>query len=48
MTSSEGALLTESVHSALQEMIFSGELQPGGPLSVPALAARLNVSRTPV
>ncbi|MBJ7466173.1 MAG: GntR family transcriptional regulator [Mycolicibacterium sp.] len=48
MTSSEGALLTESVHSALQEMIFSGELQPGSPLSVPALAARLNVSRTPV
>ncbi|CAM3581559.1 GntR family transcriptional regulator [Mycobacterium frederiksbergense] len=48
MTSSEGALLTESVHSALQELIFSGELQPGSPLSVPALAARLNVSRTPV
>lgn len=48
MTSSDGALLTESVHSALQELIFSGELQPGSPLSVPALAARLNVSRTPV
>ena len=48
MTSSDGALLTESVHSSLQEMIFTGELQPGSPLSVPALAARLNVSRTPV
>jgi DNA-binding GntR family transcriptional regulator len=48
MTSSDGALLTESVHSSLQEMIFSGDLQPGSPLSVPALAARLNVSRTPV
>jgi DNA-binding GntR family transcriptional regulator len=48
MTSSDGALLTESVHSSLQEMIFTGELRPGSPLSVPALAARLNVSRTPV
>jgi len=48
MTSSDGALLTESVHSALQELIFSGALAPGSPLSVPALAARLNVSRTPV
>jgi len=48
MTSSDGALLTESVHDSLQELIFSGELQPGSPLSVPALAARLNVSRTPV
>lgn len=48
MTSSEGALLTESVHNSLQEMIFSGELAPGAALSVPALAARLNVSRTPV
>jgi DNA-binding GntR family transcriptional regulator len=37
-----------SVHNSLQEMIFSGELLPGSPLSVPALAARLNVSRTPV
>lgn len=48
MTASDGALLTESVHHSLQEMIFSGELLPGSPLSVPALAARLNVSRTPV
>lgn len=48
MPASNGALLTESVHSSLQEMIFTGELAPGSPLSVPALAARLNVSRTPV
>lgn len=48
MTASDGALLTESVHDSLQEMIFTGELVPGSPLSVPALAARLNVSRTPV
>ncbi|GAS97582.1 GntR family transcriptional regulator [Mycolicibacterium canariasense] len=48
MTASDGTLLTESVHDALQELIFSGELAPGSPLSVPALAARLNVSRTPV
>jgi DNA-binding GntR family transcriptional regulator len=48
MPASNGALLTESVHNSLQEMIFTGELAPGSPLSVPALAARLNVSRTPV
>jgi len=48
MTTADGALLTESVHNSLQEMIFTGELAPGSPLSVPALAARLNVSRTPV
>lgn len=48
MTSSDGTLLTESVHDSLQEMIFSGELPPGSALSVPALAAQLNVSRTPV
>ncbi len=48
MSASNGALLTESVHNSLQEMIFTGELTPGSPLSVPALAARLNVSRTPV
>ncbi|OLP03435.1 GntR family transcriptional regulator [Mycolicibacterium porcinum] len=47
MTSERG-LLNDSVHDALQEMIFSGELAPGCPLSVPALAAQLNVSRTPV
>ncbi|MGV8874069.1 MAG: GntR family transcriptional regulator [Rhodococcus sp. (in: high G+C Gram-positive bacteria)] len=48
MTSSERELLTQSVHATLREQIFSGELAPGTPLSVPALAAKLNVSRTPV
>ncbi|WP_128646258.1 GntR family transcriptional regulator [Rhodococcus sp. BS-15] len=48
MTTSERELLTESVHATLREQIFSGELPPGTPLSVPALAAKLNVSRTPV
>ncbi|PYE19198.1 GntR family transcriptional regulator [Williamsia limnetica] len=48
MASTERALLTDSVHDALRELIFSGELASGSPLSVPALAARLNVSRTPV
>jgi DNA-binding GntR family transcriptional regulator len=48
MTTIEPALLAESVYAALREDIFSGELAPGTPLSVPALAARLNVSRTPV
>ena len=41
-------LLGESVHAALVGMIFTGELAPGTPLSVPALAARLDVSRSPV
>ncbi|MGI5220767.1 GntR family transcriptional regulator [Nocardia sp. CA-290969] len=48
MTTTERALLTESVHATLREQIFAGELAPGTPLSVPALAAKLNVSRTPV
>ncbi|EID80177.1 MULTISPECIES: GntR family transcriptional regulator [Rhodococcus] len=48
MTHTERALLTESVHDTLREQIFSGELPPGTPLSVPSLAAKLNVSRTPV
>lgn len=48
MTTTERAPLTESVHETLRELIFSGELAPGTPLSVPALASKLNVSRTPV
>ncbi|EOM74756.1 GntR family transcriptional regulator [Rhodococcus rhodnii] len=48
MTAAERALLTDSVHEQLRELVFSGELGPGAPLSVPALAARLGVSRTPV
>lgn len=48
MTTTERELLAESVHATLREQIFAGELPPGTALSVPALAARLNVSRTPV
>ena len=43
-----GDLLAESVHRRLQEEILAGDLAPGTPLSVPALAARLAVSRSPV
>jgi DNA-binding GntR family transcriptional regulator len=48
MTGPQGALLTESVHRRLREEVLSGVLLPGAPLSVPALAARLEVSRSPV
>lgn len=48
MTTTDRELLTESVHAILREQIFSGELPPGTALSVPALAAKLEVSRTPV
>lgn len=41
-------LLGESVHSALLERILDGRLEPGAALSVPALAAELGVSRSPV
>ena len=44
----QGALLTESVHRRIREEVLSGALPPGAPLSVPALAARLGVSRSPV
>ena len=48
MTTADGVLLTESVHQRLREEIFDGRLAPGTALSVPALAARLDVSRSPV
>lgn len=49
MTTAEtGALLAESVYRSLVDKIFEGELPPGAPLSVPALAASLDVSRSPV
>ena len=41
-------LLGDAVHARLVGMIFTGELPPGAALSVPALAARLDVSRSPV
>lgn len=40
-------LLTEKVVSALREAILSGQIKPGARLSVPDLARRLGVSRTP-
>ncbi|MBF6172771.1 GntR family transcriptional regulator [Nocardia blacklockiae] len=49
MTEAEGAaLLGESVHRRLRQLVLSGELAPGEPLSVPALSIRLGVSRSPV
>lgn len=41
-------LLGDAVHARLVDLIFTGELSPGDPLSVPSLAARLDVSRSPV
>ncbi|GAB2833137.1 hypothetical protein GCM10022221_35000 [Actinocorallia aurea] len=46
--SDSGELLVDTVYGRLAERIFSGELPPGAPLSVPALAVELNVSRSPV
>ncbi|MBD8078874.1 GntR family transcriptional regulator [Cellulosimicrobium arenosum] len=48
MTTESGALLAESVYRTLVDQIFDGDLPPGAALSVPALAARLDVSRSPV
>ncbi|WP_308162923.1 GntR family transcriptional regulator [Nocardia alni] len=42
------ALLGEAVYRKLLDRIFTGELRPGAPLSVPALASELDVSRSPV
>ncbi|MCA0144051.1 GntR family transcriptional regulator [Blastococcus sp. LR1] len=44
----DGALLTETVLRRLREEVLDGSLPPGAALSVPALAARLEVSRSPV
>ncbi|MFT4087298.1 MAG: GntR family transcriptional regulator [Gordonia sp. (in: high G+C Gram-positive bacteria)] len=41
-------LLGEAVYKQLLERIFTGQLSPGAPLSVPALATDLEVSRSPV
>ncbi|UAK37145.1 GntR family transcriptional regulator [Gordonia bronchialis] len=46
--SETGALLTQSVLRRLRDEIFEGILPPGTALSVPGLAARLEVSRSPV
>ncbi|WP_330250552.1 GntR family transcriptional regulator [Nocardia sp. NBC_00565] len=42
------ALLGASVHRQVRQMVLTGELEPSTPLSVPALATRLGVSRSPV
>ncbi|MGV9301683.1 GntR family transcriptional regulator, partial [Amycolatopsis sp. NPDC003676] len=42
------ALLGQSVHRQIRQMVLSGELAPGRSLSVPALATQLGVSRSPV
>ncbi|AZG46157.1 GntR family transcriptional regulator [Gordonia insulae] len=44
----DGALLTQAVLRQLRDEIFEGKLGPGTSLSVPGLAARLEVSRSPV
>lgn len=47
MTAATG-LLGDAVYGRLVELIFTGQLPPGAALSVPALAAKLDVSRSPV
>lgn len=46
--SAAGALLADVVHARLLDRIVDGTLPPGSALSVPALAAGLGVSRSPV
>nr|WP_237417929.1 GntR family transcriptional regulator [Actinomadura rayongensis] len=41
-------MLGDVVYTKLVDRIFTGELQPGAQLSVPALAGELDVSRSPV
>ncbi|UGT57931.1 GntR family transcriptional regulator [Nocardia asteroides] len=48
MTDESSALLGRSVHRQIRQMVLAGELAPGRPLSVPALATQLGVSRSPV
>lgn len=40
--------LVDSVYERLRDAILNGELQPGQKLSVPALAQRFQVSRSPI
>jgi DNA-binding GntR family transcriptional regulator len=44
----DAGLLGDAVYARLVDWIFTGELAPDAPLSVPALASRLEVSRSPV
>lgn len=45
---STSSLLGQSVHRRIRQLVLSGDLAPGRPLSVPALATELGVSRSPV
>lgn len=47
-TSEERSRITDDTYAALVQAIFRKELGPGARLSVPALARKLEVSRTPV
>ncbi|MPZ74865.1 MAG: GntR family transcriptional regulator, partial [Nitriliruptorales bacterium] len=40
--------LVDAAREEIRAAILSGRLQPGTPLSVPALAGQLGISRTPV
>jgi len=40
--------MADAVYLQLRDAIFSGQIEPGGRLSVPALAQQLGVSRSPV
>ncbi|NGN64381.1 GntR family transcriptional regulator [Streptomyces sp. A7024] len=48
MTVASDPRVTDRVHQELRDQIFAGELPAGARLSVPALAASLGVSRSPV
>lgn len=48
MTVASDPRVADRVHQELRDQIFAGELPAGTRLSVPALAARLGVSRSPV
>jgi DNA-binding GntR family transcriptional regulator len=45
---SSSGRIVDAVQNALRQAIFGGALRAGEPLSVPELARRLNVSRSPV
>ncbi|MEU8353546.1 GntR family transcriptional regulator [Streptomyces sp. NPDC048845] len=48
MTVASDPRVTDRVHQELRDRIFAGDLPAGARLSVPALAERLGVSRSPV
>ena len=47
-SAAESGRVADTVYAGLRDAIFTGDLRPGGRLSVPALADRLGVSRSPV